>query len=253
MEFVKNPKLEGSRIWDCRPQTGLCPHKCNQCFYNRPNAFYTDINSPSIPDPEEVGDDIVRMNCGHDSNINWELVIQTAVNYKNYFFNTSIQNLDFPGPVVLTANPKEEEEINMWRNLLFKDNLMFFRVRVSPTNYKFVEEFIDYISGSGKPVVLTIMSYYDQIPPGVTDDGYLTEDLQKIYDFTGKAYEWKVRHINSYWCPTPGMIKAYVRRYFTVNHMTYLCGTADSGWCKDCGNCELFYRLTMKDMELANY
>ena len=50
------------------------PIGCNQCFFNRAGAYYTD--TPTIPTPEEVGDDIVRMNCGNDSNINRALVIR---------------------------------------------------------------------------------------------------------------------------------------------------------------------------------
>ena len=68
------------------------------------------IDRPHVPTPEEVGDGIVRMNCGNDSNNQRDLVIETAKRYQRYFFNTSIPRFDFPGPVVLTANPKEEQE-----------------------------------------------------------------------------------------------------------------------------------------------
>jgi hypothetical protein len=111
----RNPKQEGSNLFDCRPQVGVCPNNCNQCFYNRPNAFYNNIDQPSIPSPEKVDTGIVRMNCGHDSNIERDLVIETSKQYKEVFFNTSIPNLDFPGPVVLTANPKEEESATKYR------------------------------------------------------------------------------------------------------------------------------------------
>ena len=46
------------------------------------------------------------MNCGNDSNNQRELVIETAQRYKRFFFNTPIPRFDFPGPVVLTANPQ---------------------------------------------------------------------------------------------------------------------------------------------------
>ena len=65
---VRNPKQEGTPFWDCIPQTGPCPMQCNQCFYNRPGAYYVPIDKPHVPTPEEVGDGIVRMNCGHDCN-----------------------------------------------------------------------------------------------------------------------------------------------------------------------------------------
>ena len=63
-----------------------------------------------VPTPEEVGDGIVRMNCGNDWNNQRDLVIETAKKYQRFFFNTTIPRFDFPGPVVLTANPKEEQE-----------------------------------------------------------------------------------------------------------------------------------------------
>ena len=106
----RNPKQEGTSYFDCIPQTGPCPIGCNQCFFNRPGAYYVPLDQlPLVPTPEEVGDGIVRMNCGNDSNNQRDLVIATAQRYKHYFFNTSVRNLDFPGPVVLTANPREEE------------------------------------------------------------------------------------------------------------------------------------------------
>ena len=67
-ETTLNPKFEGSGIIDCKPQKGLCPLDCNQCFYNRPNAFYVDPEQPIMPTLEEVGEQIVRINSGHDSN-----------------------------------------------------------------------------------------------------------------------------------------------------------------------------------------
>ena len=106
----RNPKQEGTPFFDCIPQIGPCPIGCNQCFYNRPGAYYVPIDQPHIPTPEEVGDGIVRMNCGNDSNNQRDRVVETAKQYQRYFFNTSIPRFDFPGPVVLTANPKEEQE-----------------------------------------------------------------------------------------------------------------------------------------------
>ena len=64
MTVKRNPKQEGTDLWDCIVQTGPCPMNCNQCFYNRPGAYYVPLNElPLIPDPKEVGDGIVRMNC----------------------------------------------------------------------------------------------------------------------------------------------------------------------------------------------
>ena len=160
----KNPKMEGMKLWDCVPQEGKCPIGCNQCFFNRAGAYYTD--TPTIPTPEEVGDDIVRMNCGNDSNINRALVIETAKRYKHAFFNTSVRGkLDFPGPVVLTANPKEEEQ--PWLPNFADEvprNLMFIRLRMSSTNIHYIDQAVRWWTSDGIPVVLTFMSYYDHEP-----------------------------------------------------------------------------------------
>lgn len=260
---MKNPKLEGTSIWDCRPQAGLCKNWCNQCFYNRPGAFYCDINEPNIPDPADVGNGIVRMNCGHDSNIQKDLVLTIANRYKEVFFNTSIQNLDFPGPVVLTINPQEEEVWDLDKGLIAHrkliPNLMFIRVRVSVTNMSKPAFFMDVFTKRWNvPVVLTPMAYYDHHPPGtyIRSDGhaYLTEEYASLLEADQPAYVWKVRHINSYWCPTPELLKAFVGSYITGNNkMIHLCGTADSGWCKDCGLCEHFYWITKKTMLMNTY
>src|SRR5208282_4231145 len=134
---IRNPKQVETALFDCVPQEGKCPHNCNQCFFNREGAFYTP--TPSIPTVEEVEGGIVRMNCGHDSNFERDLVIETALKYKDFFFNTSVPRFDFPGPVVLTANPKEEER--PWQPA-YEDqiprNLMFVRLRVSSTNLQLV-------------------------------------------------------------------------------------------------------------------
>ena len=71
-----NPKLKDSGVIDCKPQKGKCPLNCNQCFYNREGAFYTDINRSQLPSSFEVGRSIVRVNSGHDSNIDKEEVLK---------------------------------------------------------------------------------------------------------------------------------------------------------------------------------
>jgi hypothetical protein len=258
MEYIKNPKLEGTPIWDCRPQVGPCPNQCNQCFYNRPGAFYTDIRYPSLPDPDEVGNDIVRMNCGHDSNIQRELVLDAAKNYKHVFFNTSIPNLNFPGPVVFTINPKEEDYIPCSIPHNFDDkltNVMFVRIRTSFTNLSDVKKGAQYWTYLGIPVVITFMSYYDCVPPGTEARGeyaYATQ-LSEIRNSERPLYQWKVRHINSYWCPTAYFQKQVMNFLSPINpRLVNMCGTFDSIWCKDCGNCEHYYWITKKQMDIQH-
>ena len=200
-------------------------------------AYYTDINEPHIPDPKEVGMDIVRMNSGHDSNIEKELVLETAKQYPHVFFNTSLPNLDFPGPVVLTINGDETCHMAPITPDCFVqkelENLMFVRIRASANNFYHMEKvFLEWI-GFGIPVILTFMAYYDE---------------EEVPD--PKWYEYKKRHINSYWCPTRELkVKLYTQYQEAANNeygpmgmgLVKMCGTLDSNWCRDCGLCEKYY------------
>lgn len=230
---MKNPKLEGTCVVDCIPQIGPCLHDCNQCFYNRSGAFYTPIDKPNIPTLEEVGGGIVRMNCGNDSNTQRELVIEIAKQYKQYFFNTSVPRFDFPGPVVFTANSNEEKYALVPENLdSIPRNLMFVRLRVSCTNLAVIDGAVKQWTEYHVPVVLTFMAYYDYEP--------------KVPDNLGfKCYEWRVRHINSYWCPTKEFMRWVMSRYQN-NRLVSMCSSIDSAYCRDCRNCEIYYLQTMK-------
>jgi hypothetical protein len=252
-ELVLNPKQVGSNTFDCRPQVGKCPIDCNQCFYNRPGAFYCDIDEPYIPDPELVGDSIVRMNCGHDSNIERAKVIEAAQKYPHHFYNTSIPKLDFPGPVVLTSNPKEEEGPGyLPRKEPYCDsdlstpvykNLMFVRLRVSSSNIDHIDTAAEAWWAVSVPVVMTFMAYYEEEARPSTVEPDLELDLDD-------CYEWKVRHINSYWCPTRPFIEAVMRRYRQYR-LHSLCGMLDSVFCRDCRNCETYYWQTLKRLQGA--
>lgn len=240
---IRNPKQEGTCLFDCKPQVGLCPIGCNQCFHNRPGAFYVPIDKPHIPTPEEVGDGIVRLNCGNDSNNQRDLVIETAKQYKNFFFNTSVPRYDFPGPVVLTANPAEED----WTRYTLPDwqggewwspakNIMYIRLRTSATNLDLVANAARVWTAALVPVVLTFMAYYDA-KPTVPDD---------VSSCVGEpCYVWHVRHINSYWCPTKAFMR-YVMSHYRNNHLVCMCSSIESAYCKDCRNCETHYIQTTK-------
>lgn len=231
---ARNPKQEGTILFDCIPQSGRCQLNCNQCFFNRPGAFYTD--TPSVPTPEEVGSGIVRMNCGHDSNIEKQLVVDTAKKYKHAFFNTSIPDLDFPGPVVFTAN-RDEESYTTAPPDNVPTNLMFVRLRVSGTNGNLVHQGVRAWTLAHVPVVLTFMAYYD-FKPSVDPCLDLTVD---------ECYEWKVRHINPYYCPTPLFIQK-IRDRYRNNRLVSMCGGIYSNMCRDCRNCETYFIQTSKRM-----
>lgn len=240
----RNPKQEGTPFFDCIPQIGPCPIGCNQCFYNRPGAYYVPIDRPHVPTPEEVGDGIVRMNCGNDSNNQRDLVIETAKRYRRYFFNTSILRFDFPGPVVLTANPKEEQEGSYAMPNRHGDdwhspaaNLMFVRLRTSATNLRLVDQAVAAWTAAQVPVVITFMAYYDHEPQ-------VPADLL----FKGECYQWRVRHINSYWCPTKEFMRWVMYRY-AGNRLVSMCSSINSAYCRDCRNCESYYLQTIKRLK----
>lgn len=191
------------------------------------------------------------MNCGHDSNIEREKVIEESRSYDDVFFNTSIPKFDFPGPVVFTANAQEESSAHY----IMSANMMFVRLRVSATNLDFIEDAVRYYTGGRKPVVLTFMAYYDGDPPGCVkrDDGCWFKN--PVNNRIGKLiYTWKKRHINSYWCPTPVFIRSVLRDMNKIGgRLVTMCGTPDSPWCRDCRNCETYYWQTKRYMkEQAN-
>jgi hypothetical protein len=207
------------------------------------------------------------MNAGHDSNVHKELVLETAKKYKHVFFNTSIPNFDFPGPVVFTANSQEEEPA--WCPVLNKpgkcrqirpqdekyfDRLMFVRLRVSPTNWGLIEHAVACWTAKDVPVVLTFMAYYSKDPPGCSPVWITDGDKPDAFQWTNgdvfmTAYTWRQRTINSYWCPT----REYIRQ--CIQHMkkfggrlVTICGTYDGAKCKDCMNCANYYWITKKHM-----
>lgn len=188
-----------------------------------------DIDKPYYPPVEEVGEGIVRINCGHDSNFEKELVIKSTAKYKHRFFNTSIPRFDFPAPVVFTANKEEEKPVPLFKTT---GNLMFVRLRVSSTNLPHIKSFI--VHRTGFPIVLTFMAYYEEPPDKIN-------------------YEWKIRHINPYWCAKRGFIANTIREMKKLGgRWVSLCGTLESNYCKDCRNCETYYWQTIKHLKERN-
>ena len=101
------------------------------------------------------------------------------------------------------------------------------------------------------------MAYYDQDPPGcrkeeeyfiwrdLEDNRYIQEEKKWF-----KAYEYKVRHINSYWCPTKEYMEYVLKKMKKVGgKLVTMCGDLDSGYCKDCRNCETYYWQTIKHLK----
>lgn len=236
--YVENPKMVGSNLLDCKPQKGLCPVGCNQCFYNRPGASYVDPDKLNIPTKKMAKDKIVRMNSLHDSNVKKSIVLAAAMKYDHVFFNTSLQNFDFPGPVVYTANSSEEESVDtQFLRDPYVDRLMFVRLRVSTTNLLHVAKAVEKIrNDSDISIVLTFMAYYDEF--ALPSEEHL---------FPMKCYVWKVRHINKYHCPTKAFKQHVLDHMRNIAHeQVTICGTLDSNWCRDCRNCEAYYWIANK-------
>jgi len=238
-----NPKLIGSNLIDCKPQTGLCPGNCNQCFYNRPGASYIDPKNTRIPTKRESEGKIVRMNSLHDSNIQRWRVLKAAKKYQHVFYNTAIPEFDFPGPVVYTANSSEEQPVEMdFLRSPFYNNLMFVRFRVSSTNLHHIDRAVGIMHEySDIPIVLTFMAYYDYEPN------------QHSERSPAVCYVWETRHINKYWCPTRGFKRYVLNRMRKIaDRQVTMCGTLYSNYCKDCHNCESYYYITKRRLDDIN-
>ena len=239
----RNPKQEGTNLHDARTQVGLCKLDCNQCFYNRPGAFYCDIEKPQLPSPDTVGHDIVRMNCGNDSNTRRCECIKQAEKYENFFFNTSIPQFEFPGPVVYTANRLEEEPIDFSflsdRKNLHK--LMFVRLRVSASNKDYVKRGVEVITKMQIPVVLTFMAYYEKEALDIVADKY---------PGARAFYIKRIRHINEYWCPLGFFMRNTLHKMKrTGGNLVSMCGAPSSNFCRDCMNCAAYYWIAKKRIE----
>lgn len=209
---------------DCIPQTNECPLRCPECFYNGVR-FYRTLDKPLMPLLEDVKDKIVRINSGHDSNINRKQVIEATKQFPFKFYNTSLPNFNFPAPVVFTCNG---------RKLLLVEkgleNVMFVRVRTSIFDMENVEKAVNFYLKRGVPVVLTFMRYYHvkSIP----------EEYRKFFTF-------KKHVLNSYYCHTLEAHLQVLERFKGTG--VRMCGTLTSSLCVDCCNCEFLYWKSILD------
>lgn len=248
MEVKNNPKLVGSDIIDCVPQTGKCPNGCLECFYNGKD-WYRTRSKPLIPTVEETKGKVVRVNSGHDSNVQRDLVIKTALKYKNFFFNTSFPRFDFPGPVVFTCNGAtafinndhtcsgfkvvSEEGLSLPdskamlidEKFEYLDNVMFVRFRLNTWNEGLANKVVEHYTNLGIPVVMTFMRYMNR------------ESIPREHR---KFYRWQHHILNDHFILRGGIRTAMMLRW-GKNKFVYSCGNGKSSYCKDCGNCTRFY------------
>jgi len=234
-----NPKLRGSGIIECIPQSGPCPMGCEDCFFQNGRSYLEPLseNLPHVPTTEMADGRIVRMNDGNDSNVQRDLVERVAQQYTDFFFNTSIPHDlgRFPGPVVLTVNPAKMTDTDFHKLDKALPNLMYVRVRVNTWNlHTVVRPAVEHYTGLGVPVVLTYMAYYTSIIPE---------------EHRG-AYEWKKRTTNPYWVITQEWAD-FIESMFKDNTLVYSCGRRGQYACFLCGNCLREYHAAKERIRLA--
>jgi hypothetical protein len=239
--YIENPKTKGSGIVCCIPQTGRCPMKCKDCFFQSGRSYLEPLNDnlPNMPNPDWVEKHgyIVRVNDGNDSNNQRELVIESTKLYKRKFYDTSIpKDLEnFDAPVVLTVNPAQMTDTKAHLLDPIPKNLMFVRVRVNTWNLNLVDEVVEYYSAREVPIILTFMAYFEAPIPAEHEKNYI----------------FRKRTLNPYHAITTQAWKKIMARYL-YNKWVYSCGKIEgergTTACRHCGNCLREYFATMEKM-----
>jgi hypothetical protein len=222
--YRENPKTKGSGIICAIPQTGECPVKCDDCFFQSGRSFLEPIaeNLPNVPDFCTDGY-VVRMNDGNDSNVDRDKVLAEAARHREVFFNTSIaHDLEgFPGPVVLTLNPGRKTDTKIHLLDPIPKNLMMVRFRTNLWNRWLLDQAVQHYTPHGIPVNLTFMAYY-------------TETIPVQYR---QYYHYRQRTMNSYWVLKPEVWDTVIQQY-RDNPLVQTCGKdATTYACRHCGGC----------------
>ncbi|HUX55573.1 MAG TPA: hypothetical protein VMV77_01270 [Bacteroidales bacterium] len=239
--YKENPKTKGSGILCAIPQTGTCPNKCEDCFFQSGRSYLEPLqnNLPNMPE-DILGYHVVRVNDGNDSNNDKDTVFCGTAGYLHKFYNTAIPNLDFDAPVVLTANPGKMTDSDFHKIDCPPDNLMFVRFRANTWNTELQRQCIRYYCQKEIPIVLTFMAYFNavnKIPKAYEDD-----------------YVFRKRTLNSYYAITTKAWHAVMKMY-EDNKWVYSCGKIEGEkgdtHCRFCGNClrEYFAALVKMNKE----
>jgi len=240
-KYIENPKTKGSGIICAIPQIGICPNKCEDCFFQSGRSYLEPLsdNTPNLPAVEDTKFRVVRVNDGNDSNVNRALVMNSVKNYPMRFYNTAIpKDLEgFDAPVVLTVNPGKDTD-NHWVSLNpIPKNLMFIRVRVNVWNLTLTDEVVDYYSRREVPIILTFMAYF----------------VTPIKEGFKQHYLFRKRTLNSYWAISTASWETVMNRY-KYNKWVYCCGKIEgekgTTACRHCGNCIREYFATMERLKL---
>lgn len=258
--YKENPKTQGSGILCCIPQKGLCPNNCPDCFFQSNRSYLEPLekNLPNMPPLELAKNHVVRVNDGNDSNVQKELVLESTKQYPQKFYNTSIPDLDFPAPVVLTSNPGKmtDEDFHV---VDIPKNLMFVRFRTNMWNLALCDKAVRYYTHKGIPIILTFMAYYESSNPELeqlkvheaTGTCYITWDGQTVA--WEKGYIFRKRTLNSYWAITTRSWRDIMTRY-RFNKYVHSCGYVEGELgdthCRFCGNCLLEYYATMERIKV---
>lgn len=236
--YKENPKTKGSGIVCAIPQTGTCPNKCEDCFFQSGRSYLEPLNDNLPNMPKDVSFEVVRVNDGNDSNVDIPTVMMHTDKYFHKFFNTAIPRLDFPDPFVLTVNPGKMTNVG---SHLIKEpipkNLMFVRFRANTWNTTLQDACIYYYSQREIPIVLTFMAYHDK----------------ESIPFTSLSnYIERKRTLNSYWAITTAAWRKVMQRH-EDNKWVHSCGKIEGEkgdtHCRFCGNCLREYFATLVRMD----
>ena len=236
--MTANKKLDGSSIVDFIPQilTGdpvPCPLQCPDCYYNLACRERTEwVKAAGLLSASDGH--IVRVNSGLDSNLQKDIVLERTRHLPHKFYNTSLPNFDFPGPVVFTANPgwlheKSEKFQLPPGNLKECANIMFVRFRIAdPTDrwVALVRTAAMPWQAKGIPIVLTFMRY--------------TKEPSVNYAGDGTPFE-HVRHFDHVWWQM--QLKRRASFYWAVSEGRKGIYQCSDGRCADCKLCESLYWL----------
>jgi hypothetical protein len=233
--YKPNPKLMGSGVIGAIPHSGRCTVGCKDCFFQSGRSYLEplEMNLPNMPTLEDVGNQIVRVNDGNDSNNDPDMVMKACALYPNKFYNTSMPwgLEDFDAPVVLTVNPSTKTDTTIQIVYPIPSNLLYVRVRTNMWNLeKVVDGVVEYYAQNWQvPVLLTMMAYHDD------------KDIPEKYK---EFYTYRKRTLNEYWALTKEGMKEILHRYKHLKNV-YLCGN-ESTWpdqtsCKHCQKCKKLY------------
>ena len=231
--MIENPKTEGTHIIDAIPQTGLCPMKCSECYYND-DGFYLSKDVPNVPTSVEALGRIVRVNSGHDSNIDRTNVMNVTQIFRDRFYNTCIPILHFGRPTILTINGRDTDNSYVSPHKIegSLETLMALRFRVNTWNLPLLENALnEYFSyGLHAPFILTPMRY---------------KSVEAIPETHRKFYTRRKHIVNDWWCLTEEgfLLVKSLMRYPSA----FLCGNPfdNSSLCSQCRLCEHFYVSSM--------